>query len=133
MPNFKTPKIINIIAIAIFTLFPINGIINAAEDNPLGVIEGPPGVPTEPSSLIAIINLAIKGLIGVGFLLAFIYLLIAGINFITSSGEPTKVAAARKKIIFSIVGIIVIGLSFAIVSFVETVFNIPATSPELPF
>ena len=105
----------------------------SGELNPLGSIRGPSGVPTEPSSLVSIINLIIKGLMGIGFLLAFIYLLLAGISYITSNGEPAKVAAAQKKIIYAIIGMVVIGLSFAILSLIETIFGIPVTSPELPF
>ena len=70
---------------------------------------------------------------GIGFLLAFIYLLLAGISYITSNGEPAKTAAAQKKIIYAIIGMVVIGLSFAVLSLIETIFGIPVTSPELPF
>lgn len=101
--------------------------------NPLGVICPPDGVPTEASSIGSIINLVIKILMAVGFLLAFIYLLLGGISYITSNGEPAKTAAAQRKIIYAVIGVVVVALSFAILTLVENITGAPVTSPQLPF
>lgn len=104
--------------------------------NPLGILCPPGGIPTEAASLGALITFGIKILIFIGFLLAFIYLLIGGINYITSSGEPTKTAAAQKKIIYAIVGLVIIILAFSILTLIERVFTLnpgSITSPQLPF
>ena len=83
-----------------------------------------------------IITFAVKILMFAGFVMAFIWLLLAGISYITSNGEPAKTAAAQKKITYAIIGLVVIILAFSILTLVENVFSLNAgsiTSPELPF
>lgn len=104
--------------------------------NPLGEICPPAGIPTEPGSVGSIITFGIKIIMFIGFLLAFIWLLLGGISYITSNGEPAKTAAAQKKIIYAIVGLIVIILAFSILTLVENVFTLDTgslTNPQLPF
>lgn len=106
------------------------------DQNPLGEICPPAGIPTEASQVGSLITFFIKILIFAGFLMAFIWLLIGGINYITSNGEPGKTAAAQKKIIYAIVGLVVIILAFSILTLVENVFTLEAgsiTNPALPF
>ena len=68
----------------------------------------------------------ILGFVGV---IAVIILIISGISFITSQGDPGKVSKARSAIIYSIVGIIVALLAFAIVNFVlDSVFGTSKTT-----
>ncbi len=57
--------------------------------------------------------LAFSGLVA---LILFIY---AGIMYITSKGDPEKVAMAKKTATYTIVGLIVIFLSFFIVGFIS--------------
>ena len=107
-----------------------------SSDNPLGEICPPAGIPTEASQVGTLITFFIKILIFAGFLMAFIWLLIGGINYITSNGEPNKTAAAQKKIVYAIVGLVVIILAFSILTLVEKVFTLDAgsiTNPTLPF
>ncbi len=106
------------------------------DQNPLGEICPPAGIPTEASDVGKIITFGIKILMFVGFIAAFIWLLLAGISYITSNGEPSKTAAAQKKITYAIIGLIVIILAFSILTLVENIFSLDAgsiTSPELPF
>ena len=55
-----------------------------------------------------------------GFLavMAFVGIVYSGIMMITSAGDATKLAAGRKNLLWSIIGIIVISLSFIIIRFV---------------
>ncbi len=106
------------------------------DQNPLGEICPPAGIPTDASSVGQIITFAIKILMFAGFVMALIWLLLAGISYITSNGEPAKTAAAQKKITYAIIGLVVIIISFSILTFVENIFGLTAgsiTSPELPF
>lgn len=51
-------------------------------------------------------------------LIAFSYLIYGGLGFITSGGDATKVTNARNTIMYAIVGIIVVALSYLIFTFV---------------
>lgn len=54
-------------------------------------------------------------LIGV---LALIYLIVAGIKYITSQGDDKRAGEARSAILYAIIGLVIIGLSWVIVNFV---------------
>lgn len=58
---------------------------------------------------------AILGLVGI---VAVVTMIIGGISFITSQGDPGKVAKARNTILYGVIGIVVALLAFAIVNFV---------------
>ena len=53
-------------------------------------------------------------------ILATIFLIVAGIQYITAGGDPTKTSAARQGIVNTIIGIIVILIAFSIVSWVTS-------------
>ena len=57
-------------------------------------------------------------------LLAFIYLLIGGLQWITSGGDMKAAAAARDRITAALVGLIIIVAAFAITLVLERVFGI---------
>jgi hypothetical protein len=49
---------------------------------------------------------------------AVIMIIIGGITLSTSSGNAEAIASARKRIIYSLIGLVVVALAWAIVSFV---------------
>lgn len=57
-------------------------------------------------------------------LLAFIYLLIGGLQWITSGGDKAAATAARDRITASLVGLIIIVAAFAVTLVLEKVFGI---------
>ena len=57
-------------------------------------------------------------------LLAFLYLLIGGLQWITSGGDQKAAAAARDRITAALVGLIIIVAAFAITLVLERVFGI---------
>ena len=67
----------------------------------------------EDSSLY-IINVAL-GIIG---LVAVIFIIVGGVQYVTSAGDSGKAAKARNTILYSVIGLIVAILAFAIVNFV---------------
>ncbi len=71
-------------------------------------IYGPNGIITKVVNLLSI-------LIGI---VAVIMIIIAGIRFAVSGGDPTKVASARNTILYAAVGLAVAALSQAIIVFV---------------
>jgi uncharacterized membrane protein YidH (DUF202 family) len=50
--------------------------------------------------------------------IALLVITIAGFNFVTSQGEPQKVAKARMTILYAVVGLVVAVFAFVIVKFV---------------
>lgn len=55
---------------------------------------------------------------------ALILLLIGGIKFITSGGDPKQTEGARKTLTYAILGLILILLSFAIIRFIAQVTGV---------
>lgn len=50
-------------------------------------------------------------------LIAVIMMVTAGMRFVTSSGDPTKVSSARNTLLYGAVGIVVVALSEVIIQF----------------
>lgn len=60
----------------------------------------------------------INFIIGIGGVIAVVIIIIAGVTIATSQGDAAKVSKATKAIIFSIVGLLIAILAFAIVNFI---------------
>jgi amino acid transporter len=69
---------------------------------------------TFESSLTNILN----GVIGAMGIVAVIFIIIGGINYMTSAGDTSKLEKAKKTILYALIGLIVCALSFAIVNLV---------------
>lgn len=55
-------------------------------------------------------------IIGIAGLVAVIFVIIGGINYITSTGDSAKLEKAKKTIIYACIGLAICALSFAIVN-----------------
>ena len=55
--------------------------------------------------------------------IAVIMVIIGGINYTTSQGDPEKIKKAKNTILYGIIGLIISLLAFAIVSFVLNSLN----------
>jgi len=60
----------------------------------------------------------LKGIILVLGIVAVIFIVIGGVNYMTSSGDSNKVKKAKDTILYAVIGLIICALSFAIVQFV---------------
>ncbi len=60
--------------------------------------------------------------LGIGGFLTVIIIVISGIQFITSSGNPEAAAAARSRLIFALVGFIIIILAFSLTQIIDKIF-----------
>lgn len=88
-------------------------------------IGAPQGVPTgglAQGSSIAQWGLTL--VIIVAIVVALFMLIYSGVQWIQSGGDKQKVEAARHRIIYTIIGLVVIFLSFMIVNVVGTVFGV---------
>lgn len=80
-------------------------------------------IPKPPNVAIEKVGTLIQSLIGtlliVAALLAFFFLILGGIQWITSGGDKSGMEAARNKITHAIVGLVIVGAAWAIMILVQ--------------
>ncbi len=64
----------------------------------------------------------------IAILLVLLYLVLGGIEWITSGGDKGKTEGARNKITAAIIGIIILAAAYALASFVAYIFGFDLTS-----
>lgn len=74
------------------------------------------GLPTK------IVSEAYNVILPLAGFLTVIFIVISGIQFVTSSGNPEAAAAAKNRLIFALVGFAIIVLAFAILQIVGQLF-----------
>lgn len=79
-------------------------------------------------------QVTIQLLIFTAVIVVIFILVWSGIQWITSGGDKQKLQAARSRLTYAIIGIIIIFLSFFIVSIVGIFFNVPLSgnTPNSP-
>ncbi len=70
------------------------------------------------NNLTTTVNTIINVVLGVIGLAAVVMIIVGGISFVTSQGDAAKASKAKNTILYSVVGLIVALLAFAIVNFV---------------
>lgn len=86
-----------------------------------------PIVPTEISGItnfVDIIQTAIRFILIVAFVLAFIFLLIGGIRWITAGGDEKAVSSARGMITAALIGLVIVLVAYALIRVVEIFFGV---------
>lgn len=83
----------------------------------------PDGIPNG-GNLAGILYWVINALTILGIIAAIMFLLIGGVKWITSGGDKEKLTSARRTIVSSIIGIIVIILSVVIVKVIEGLLGV---------
>jgi len=79
-----------------------------------------------------LISSAVGTLLVVASLLAFIFLILGGIQWITSGGDKAAMEAARNKITHAIVGLVIVGAAWAIMTLVGNYLGLSITNLALP-
>ena len=88
-------------------------------------IQPPPGIPTGPEFTIGnIASLFIQIALIIGIFLSLFYLIYGGLYWIQASGDKQKWDKARRIIIYSILGLIVMSLALVIVNVIASAFGI---------
>ena len=75
---------------------------------------------TGDDSLMSRVKVILNVVIGLIGVVAVAMIILGGIQYTTSQGQPDKVAQARNILIYSVVGLVVAVLAFAIVNFALT-------------
>src|SRR3989338_10858908 len=82
-------------------------------------------------SVSTVVQFVFNLLVAIGIIAALAYLLYGGIKWITSGGDKAAVEAARNHIVAAIIGLIILTLSFVIVSLVMKVLGLPSLPTSL--
>lgn len=69
------------------------------------------------------VNFLLNLVMAVSLLLAFLYFILAGLQWITSGGDKSKTEEARNKIVNAFVGILIVASSFALASYVAWILG----------
>ena len=80
------------------------------------------------TDIIIIVRAVIRFILIVAFVLAFIFLIIGGIRWITAGGDEKGVAGARGMITGALIGLVIVLVAYALIRLVETFFNVPILS-----
>ncbi len=89
----------------------------------LAVSEGDIGVPAlsgTPSTVGSIINSITNILFWIVGVASVIALIVGGLQYITSAGDPGRTKTAKDTIMYAVIGLVVAILAYAIVNFVLT-------------
>ena len=126
-------KLIMSVAMTIMAIVGIGGVATAytlpalaAGDSGLDYVEKyrDSTIGSNQQDAMPIISVIINVVIGLIGLVAVIMIIVGGIMYTSSQGNPDKVKQAKDIILYSIVGLVVALLAFAVVNFVLTnVFN----------
>ncbi|MBQ3440933.1 hypothetical protein IJG27_01310 [Candidatus Saccharibacteria bacterium] len=66
------------------------------------------------NAIVSIIN-AVIYVLGI---VAAIFIIVGGVNYMTSAGDAAKIEKAKKTILYAVIGLVIAALTFAIVNFV---------------
>lgn len=98
-----------------------NTITNPALGNTLeGILSNDGGAGFFPALITSLVSLFLI----LGIIFAFFYMIFGGINYILSGGDKTKTENARHQITYALIGLVVLFSVFAIVSLIETIFDV---------
>jgi len=78
-----------------------------------------------------LISAIVSALLVIAALLAFLYLVLGGIQWITSGGDKSGMEAARNKITQAIVGLVIVAAAYAIMILISNFLGISLSSLEI--
>ncbi len=90
-----------------------------------GGLEAPPirGIAPAQESLITVVVRWVNYFLAIVGLVAVVFLIWGGVQYIISAGQEEKIESAKKTITYAILGLLVIGLAAVIVNFVIRAFT----------
>ncbi len=91
---------------------------------------GSGGNETGPSALGSIISSLVGVFLILAFVSTFLYMMLGGFDWVTSGGDKTKLQSARDKITNALVGLVVVGASWAVMMIVSNFMGLDF--PNLP-
>ena len=99
----------------------ITTVTRFAAENPFQV-QPPSSLDNTPSSVNDIIQPIVNTLLYVVGIASVVVIIIAGLMYTTSAGDPAKTKAAKDAILYAVVGLVLSLMSYAIANFIFTKF-----------
>ena len=87
--------------------------------------EAPPGPIGGYAEIIAIVTRITNWIFGILMAVVVVMILWAAFEFLTAGGSPEKVGAARQKLTYAVIGIVVALLARSVVPIVKLILGIP--------
>ena len=114
----RTASLLSLITLNTFLSFPVfaNDICNSDASDEIKASAGC-DIATANELPETIINI-VTAIIGVSGLVAVIFILIGGIQYITSEGDAAKTKKAKDTILYAFIGLVICALAFVIVNWV---------------
>ncbi len=81
------------------------------------------GCNNNSDNIVGVVQFILNSIIAVIGIVAVIFIVVGGINFMTSTGDPGKVAKAKQTILYALIGLIICALAFAIVNWTIAAIN----------
>ena len=121
------------IATSYITLFLLTAQNAFAQPAPPGIVISPGAdfVPSDALTINKVISFGIGLLFAIAVIAAVAFLIWGGIRWITSGGDKGKVDTARGTIVASIIGLVVVLLTFVILNFVVQILGIGSNILDL--
>lgn len=79
-----------------------------------------------------LIGALIGAILTFSFILAFIYLIMGGLSWVTSAGDKSKLETARNKITHALVGLIIVASTWAVMKLVGQFLGLNMPDLKLP-
>lgn len=76
------------------------------------------------NDILLVVQAVIRFILILAFVLAFVFLLIGGLRWITAGGDDKAVASARGTITAALIGLVVVLVAYALIVLVETFFGV---------
>ncbi|HKZ34531.1 MAG TPA: pilin [Patescibacteria group bacterium] len=100
--------------------------------NQLAILNlGQYNVPSSGISLANTVSVLVTLFLTIVSILAFIYLVLGGIRYITAGGDPKQIKAAKDQLTYAVIGLVVAIMSFAVINVFSEFFGVDLLS--LPF
>ncbi len=131
--NPKVVRFLTILSAAVFSLVPM---MAEAQMRGFDIRDLLPGITTPfPASegLLGVVGTAITLAFGVAGLVAVVYLILGGFNYVTAGGDPEAVEGAKTTIVNAIIGLVIILVSYLIVQFIMNQLGAQTELPEQTF
>lgn len=76
------------------------------------------GCKTDAPALDKVVVNIVNAIVGVLGLVAVVFIIVGGVNYMTSGGDSGKLQKAKSTILYAVIGLVIAVLAFAIVNFV---------------
>ena len=119
--KFITLILASIIGIGALSFTPVFAIDDVCNSKAIHAVKEAAGCyDSSANELPNLITDILKGIIAIAGLIAVIFIIVGGVSYMTSAGDPGKVKKAKDTILYALIGLIVCALAFVIVNFVIT-------------